>query len=288
MKLIKSLAEPSTKSKAPPFMKHLSPDEFQEPEHTVNKPKAPSFIKAPAVEPEVQKYAPTINGGLVKTWSPTGLFQFEECEYRVYLKRYKKIKEESGEAAERGTKIHDLAENYVNGSIEELPAALKKFESRFELLKDDFEAGKVELEQDWGFTTQWEPTDVDYTDPGFWGIMKLDAFVREDNSSAIVIDHKTGRKFGNEYKHNRQGMMYAIGAFMRYPEVDFIRTEFWYLDKGEDLTNSYTRDQAMVLLPRVTDKLAKLTSCLDFEPKPSMQACKWCPHGKSGACEYGA
>ena len=42
---------------------------------------------------------------------------------------------------------------------------------------------------------------------------KLDAYVKEDDTSARVIDYKTGKRFGNEIGHSQQCLLYAIAAF---------------------------------------------------------------------------
>ena len=51
--------------------------------------------------------------GLVKAWSYSALKVYEECPYRTYISRVRKIKEPSNDAADRGTQIHQYAEDYV-------------------------------------------------------------------------------------------------------------------------------------------------------------------------------
>ena len=130
------------------------------------------------------------------------------------------------------------------------------------------------LEGDWGFTRDWEPSP--WVAKQTWGRAKLDVFIEFDETCGKVIDHKTGKKYGNEITHNFQGMTYAIASFMRYPQMQYIETEFWYLDHGLTLNNSYTREQAMVMLPNVTARAEKLTSCVDFKPHPSKMNCRFC------------
>ena len=47
--------------------------------------------------------------GLVPAWSYSGLKVFETCPYRTYIAKVKKVYEEAGPAAERGSRIHQLA-----------------------------------------------------------------------------------------------------------------------------------------------------------------------------------
>ena len=78
--------------------------------------------------------------------------------YRTYISKVKKVWEEAGPAAERGSRIHDLAEKYVKGELKEMPSELKKFAPQFEKLHKLFSEGKVEVEGEWGFTLDWETT----------------------------------------------------------------------------------------------------------------------------------
>ena len=70
--------------------------------------------------------------GPVRAWSYSALKTFEECPYRTYINKVKGVKEVAGPAADRGSQIHQLAEDYVNGTVGEMPKELIKF-------KDDFE-----------------------------------------------------------------------------------------------------------------------------------------------------
>ena len=103
----------------------------------------------------------------------------------------------SGNAAQyAGQKKQLSAEDYVKGELAEFPDSLKKFEPQFEELKTLFADAKVELEGEWGFTIDWEA--CGWMAPEVWGRVKLDAIVHETETSARVIDYKTGKQFGNE------------------------------------------------------------------------------------------
>lgn len=107
-----------------------------------------------------------------------------------------------------------------------------------------------------------------------------------------LVTHNTGRKFGNEMKHNQQGMGYAIAAYQRFPALEYLDVKFVYVDKNDELRSSYTRKQAELLRPGLTKRADIMTTCTDFEPKPSFFACRWCPHAKvqdghdQPACAY--
>lgn len=227
--------------------------------------------------------------GPVPAWSFSQLKKFEECPYRVYLSKVEKHPEPSSTAAERGTMLHDLAEDYIRGnSGEEVPRELEKLHMQYHELHDAYQANpeQFELEQDWGFTALWQPTG--WFAPDIWARMKLDVFWRE-GSSAHIIDHKSGRKFGNELKHSDQGLQYAVGAFKRYPTLEYAKVSFYYFDKGEVMTKAFSRDRAMVFLPRIEQRAFALTNATQEQltrPKPSKNNCKFCPHAETGACPW--
>ena len=225
--------------------------------------------------------------GPVKAWSYSALKVFEECPYRTYIQRIKKIPEPSSPAADRGSQIHDEAEQYVDGRIEDFPSSLNKFEKEFAELRAGYLEGTVELEGQWGFTIDWTPTG--WLSEDTWARIKLDAYVKEDNSSARVIDYKTGKRFGNEITHSQQCLLYAIGAFMKDSELEFAQTELWYLDKGETAKQSYTRTEAMQFMTNFHERGVRMTTEENFEPRPSSSACRWCSYrkGEFPECQWG-
>ena len=227
--------------------------------------------------------------GPIKSWSYSGLKEFEECAHRSFLSKVEKHEQPPSPALDRGTAIHTMAEDYVQGTIDDLPQELANHRQDFDELRDLYKQGVVEIEQDWAVDQQWQSTG--WYDDDCWGRIKLDAFVLESPTSARVIDHKTGKKY--PIAHGSQGQIYSIAAFMRHPALEFIQTEFWYLDQKEDnkLVKNYTRDQALVFLPRLNQRAIALTTATDFPPKPSKYNCKWCPHrskeeGGNGACTW--
>jgi hypothetical protein len=258
-----------------------------DPEHSFNPETLKKRIYEVAQREEDMLTAPL---GPVKTWSFSRLMNFENCPYSVYLKSVENAPDPSGIAAARGTLVHDHIESYIRAEHDDLthvtvekgmkPVNLCPFVPMITNLREQWEAGKVEVEGNWGFKRDWEVTDFFGED--VWGRMKLDAIEFQDRTSALAIDWKTGQKFGNELKHNQQGMTYTIGAFMRYPKLQFIETRFVYLDqKDAPLSNSYTRERAMLLMSMINKRANRMTTAVNFPPKPSMHACRWCPHAKT-------
>ena len=228
--------------------------------------------------------------GKIPATSFSSLSNFEKCPYHLYLSKVEKCPDPSGPAAQRGTEIHDMAESYLRGDLEEMPKELGKFAELFETLRERFAEGHVHVEEDWAFTRDWEATG--WTSPDCWLRVKLDAMERQSKTSAVVYDWKTGKKFGNEVKHGQQALLYVIAAFVLFPELEFIESNMVYLDKGEKMTTSYSRDQAMLFFDRYNLRFNIATTAVEFNPTPNASACRWCPHGKTQegrdrpACEW--
>lgn len=229
----------------------------------------------------------------VTKWSFSGLLAYEKCPYSTYLKVVDKepfLPPEPGSPLARGDQAHLEAENFVNGTGP-FTALLSKFEKQFIQLKDDYAAGvKIELEQRWGFTREW--AECSWSDPACWSMVKCDAVIHLDNGRHIrIIDYKTGKRWGNEVKHQQQLQIYTIAAFMRYPDAIQVTAELWYLDEGKPMVKTYLRPGAAVLLPRWEERADKMTRAMVFPPKPNTITCGYCPFGHkrgTGVCAYSA
>lgn len=233
--------------------------------------------------------------GPVPAWSFSVLQDFEECPHRVQLAKVKKVEQDRGPAANRGNVVHEGAERYIQGKTNHprdgIPSedlgkpGNKLFNAQMPLLdklRERYAKGEVEVEQQWGFDLHWQSTG--YFDKNIWARMKLDVLHHESETSAYMIDWKTGRKFGNELKHGSQGICYAVGAFNRYPALEHLTCEFNYLDHDQTFAKVFTRQRTHFLQKRLTERAMKLTTAKVFPPKPSKKACKYCP--VKAHCEY--
>jgi len=230
---------------------------------------------------------------LISSWSFSTWKEFQKCKHKVYLDKVAKAPKPPIESTEdrehpliRGTRIHDAAELYVTDNVE-LLSELKHFKAELDHLKDLHSLNQVEIEQPWAFNENWGVTNWSSNDA--WVRAKLDALVKYNENSCVVIDYKTGKKWGNEVTHNLQGQLYAVMAFLKYPVLEYSTVEFWYTDQNEMTTKTYTRDQALRFLPTWTQRGKDVTSEVEFKANPSAIACKWCPFGSNvgtGVCEY--
>jgi hypothetical protein len=136
----------------------------------------------------------------------------------------------------------------------------------------------------WCFDENWRPVPADdYKRTRFR--IKIDLTAQLTPGHALVVDYKTGKRWGNELKHEQQKTTYAIGVFCRKPEVTMATTELWYLDlPAEDIfATKLTRKQGMVLLRGLKARNERMLQASVFPAKPSKYNCKWCPfNGRHG------
>lgn len=230
----------------------------------------------------------------IKTWSYSRLTVFEQCPLRARLAYVDKIPEPprplpAGKIEhpnERGTRVHTGAELYVTENVELLPE-LAPFKEELDRLKAFFKQGKVSVEGEWAYDNEWVPTS--WMSDTAWLRMKLDAMVHITDTAAAVIDHKTGKKAGNELKHAEQGQLYQLGTFMRFPKLEKVTVEFWYLDQDDITRIDFTREQGMKYFKIFNERAKRLTDATFFPPKPNIYNCRWCPYGPRGTkhCDVG-
>ena len=240
--------------------------------------------------------------GPAKNWSFSALQKFEQCAYFTKLKVVDKAPQperDPNSPAARGERLHNAAEEYVRGETDHLPPELKNFVDHLNRLRELHLQGKVEMEEEWAYDLQLTP--VDWKAKEAWLRLKLDVHVTLDKRTAVIIDYKSGKRFGNEVKHQQQGALYAAVSAMRLPDVEKFVVEFWYIDQNETTQTTYTRRQANMAWAKFRERALAMTTATKFPAKPSEPNCKFCDYscnemvskqtGKvyfkgTGACEF--
>jgi hypothetical protein len=230
----------------------------------------------------------------IKQWSISKAKTFSQCKLRAQLQYGQKIPEperplppgKTEHANDRGTRIHDAAERYVNGTGEFIPE-MGKFRAEFDSLRQLYADGLVSLEGEWAHDIDWEVTP--WKSKEAWLRLKLDAIVFLSDYEAVVIDYKSGKKFGNEVGHAEQVMLYQLSAFLRYPKLEIVHTELWYLDVDDLTQQTFSRSQGLRFKKKFTDMGMSMTTCTEFPPNANIFSCKYCPYGPRGTghCERG-
>jgi hypothetical protein len=88
----------------------------------------------------------------------------------------------------------------------------------------------------------------------------------------------------------QQMQLYACGAFMRNPELDYLDVTLGFLDDGKTRVKSFERGAKInKLVAKFTERGNRMVNAVNFQPKPNVRNCKYCPFGPTGtaACLYG-
>jgi CRISPR/Cas system-associated exonuclease Cas4 (RecB family) len=237
----------------------------------------------------------------IASWSFSRYSTYQQCPRKAKYIFVDKHKEPGNAAMQRGSDIHAMAENFINGRLETIPGELMKFET---LLKDlnsqkREKPDSIGTEKSWNFRQDWSET-VWNDWSGCWLRLKVDCVINHDNGYITVIDWKTGKfKEQQNDAYMEQLGLYALGAFLTYPDTQNVECKLVYLDAGieypaaDNVGDSiYARSELSEIKKTWEKRVIPMLADTSFNPRPSV-LCKWCHFGQSGVangglglCEY--
>ena len=216
----------------------------------------------------------------ISAWSFSRYSTYVSCPRKAKYTIIDRLSQPGSAAMDRGTAIHKLAEDFALKRLKKLPAELALFKEEFMALKKE---KSVICEEQWAFTKDWDPCGwSDWNNA--WCRVKMDcAYVRSDNV-LVIIDHKTGKIKDD---HKEQLSLYALAGLVMYPDVVGVEAKLWYLDAGEEVTESWDAEQYESLKKLWAKKVKAMLSDKTYKPKPGV-ACRWCHFrkGNDGPCEF--
>lgn len=235
-----------------------------------------------------------VEEGVLKRASFTLLDLHAKCNYAAFLRQsipYKEYQEKSepNPNADRGTELHDATEQFVKGYLKALPKEIKYQREYIESCRKMVDEGKkVYAENPWYFDKEWTPQEKE----GHRLVLKLDQYYFETPNIMVIDEWKSGKAIGNEAKHIRQNKFYTTGAFMKFPELQLVKTNVRYFDQNFVLPRTYTREQSMAFHRTFDNQLRLFWHDTKYQPRPSRAACTICPYNKlnidgSYFCQYG-
>lgn len=234
-------------------------------------------------------------------WSYSRYKDWTQCPFKAFLKHVLRLKEPGSPAMDRGNHAHKAAEDFLTGKISWAQAQGQAKEcgdkSRFGSkatpislapFEDDFRVAarsKPTVEEQWGFSTGWES--VGWFGNRTWLRVKLDLCYSTGRVTMKVVDHKTGKVYAD---HAEQADLYALAVFIKFPQVQKIVVEYWYLDQGEKTTATFERVEMPELIKRWEEKVRPMMNDTVYPCRPGPY-CRWCYHSKNtvggtGKCEH--
>lgn len=216
------------------------------------------------------------------SWSLTSLTTYEKCPAQY---KYRYIDKLDGgtksEAASRGTAIHFAFEQFLNGTLTELPNEVNFYTSFCKALKqrEYYPEHTIKLSR------EWNPVSENHWYKGVLDVKVLQR-VREgeDPTEATVIDWKTGKIYP---EHDDQKSLYSLAVFAEHPSVQRVRANHVYVDLGKEREKVYDRHQVHELRTAWERRVEKLENAKEFIPNPNY-GCRYCPYskGNGGPCRF--
>lgn len=221
-------------------------------------------------------------------WSWSQLSTYRTCPFQARLK-YIEHEPEPPQPEDapnlRGTRIHKEAEDFVLGAVDAVSKDLVPFEGPLTDMRElkIAQPQSVMLEHDYYLDQNWMPTDK----AGRWFKYIPDVHVTGDIN--LVVDYKTGKKYGNEIKHYAQVELYATAAWCNDPGYDVYHTELWYIDQKDITAHEFRPEQLERARARIDTEVTRMMSDKVHAPRPNKMNCKWCPYSPrgTGACPVG-
>jgi PD-(D/E)XK nuclease superfamily len=211
-------------------------------------------------------------------WGFSKLDSYRDCPAKFKYQFIDKLSQPSSPAMERGGKMHEVIENYLNGWIPDLPANLGNWQEPLDALKkEDFKAEQaLGIDNAWKLLPNWFHSTT-------WLRSKADAMYTKCDQ-LVVIDFKSGKY---RIPSTEQIELYAIVGLSVYPDIEKIKAEFWFLDTGEVYSRDYTRAELVGLRSKYEGYAAKLYTETNWKPAPSVN-CRWCAYSKTkgGPCAF--
>lgn len=238
----------------------------------------------------------------VRSWSASRLGLYQQCPLKFKLTHLDKLPggQVKSPAMERGTKIHELAEAYVLGTIARLPPELAQHADLFRRLrvKRKKEPGSVLVEEGWGFTREWGYAGwKDWAN--CWARIKVD-LIERTGDQVVLNDWKTGRYYPDSSDEYLQQLdLYGLatvitltaGGQKPWPALE-VRPRLVYLDAGRVYpapgAEIVYRESDVPRLKKEWDRRVKpMFNDKRFAPRPN-KFCAWCPFNKAagGPCQY--
>lgn len=200
-----------------------------------------------------------------KPISYSGMSLYDKCPRQWHLRYVEGVRGESGKAAERGTRLHDLLEKYFKGEIpypsgDKCLAPWKKYMEELKLQAPSAEA-EVAVDQ------FWRP--VPFEDPSAWFRGKKDLDIRTDEVK-FIFDWKSGKIYEDHVKQGR--------AYVALDPEDFENYEvrFAYLDIPHHVQSwPYTHTDKVNFRTELDRKIEVIRLDDQWKPNPD-DHCRWC------------
>lgn len=197
---------------------------------------------------------------------------FENCPLRYEAQRITKtIKDEGGEASIHGDRVHKALEARVKSNIS-LPQDMAEYEPLVAGVVGSIGNGRLEVEYE--MTINRNMRETGWWDKDAWLRSKLDILLIK-GPDAMVLDWKTGKRRVDFF----QLKLFAAQVFLRFPEVETVKTCLVWLKTKEHDAETYQRGESKELWHDVLSRITRIEGAArndNWPAKPS-GLCPYCP-----------
>ena len=208
-------------------------------------------------------------------WSYSSIKTFDQCPKKYFhLKVVKDVKDDPGEAAVYGTEVHEAAELFIKDGTP-IPEKFAFMRPIVEPLAA--KPGEKLTEMKLGLRKVEDGYEAcGFFDRGVWYRGIVDLLIL-DGDRAWMIDYKTGKNA--KYADMKQLDLMAGAIFVKFPEVQVIKSGLLYVVSNEFPKKTHKREHMDEYLSVFDEKLGQLEDAMEhgvFNPK-SGPLCGWCP-----------
>ena len=215
----------------------------------------------------------------ITTWSYSRFSTYTTCPKKAKYLYIDKFKEAESEALINGSKVHKKLEEYLTYPGMDVPEGTHP---KFHDMLDNLIHQGAKPEESWAFNADWKPCGP--WAEGVWVRGKFDAYYITEDNTLVMIDFKTGKV---RPINQEQLDLYALMGFKKFPMVDKIVTELWYVEEGTHLVTNYHRDQLPCMEKEWNARSKPMLADTTFSERPSA-LCGWCSFAKAknGPCKF--
>lgn len=207
--------------------------------------------------------------------SYSSISTYEECPAKYSYSYIQNIPWPSSPAMERGTLLHQMAEDYMNNKVDAIPFELRKISRELKQYREH--GGRAEAV--WLVDENWRPVENQ-------SLAKIKAIVdvhRIDGDILHLSDYKSGREYPS---HRSQLELYSLVGLSKYSECKRAESSAVYIDGGfSGSDGSIIRAMTPKLQDKWSTKIYRIENDSSFIANPG-SGCRWCPYRKSvgGPC----
>lgn len=220
----------------------------------------------------------------VTAWSYSRLSSYEQCPLQFYEKFIaKSVPTDDSPAMKRGNEIHKGLAAYLDRKAEGVPRDALVFPRCEQVIQEIHAFPDKVVEQQWGFTANWQPTGWFGKDTWFRSI--LDVGLLYEDKTCEAVDWKTGKKYGSNMDQMKSQ---AVAMLQRYRQMTNVTVRLVYLDSGDEDIAEIKKHEAPSIQQDFERRVGKLMNDTVFAPRPN-DKCRFCPiaRSKGGKCSFG-